>query len=88
MFLVKLSFTEFDFSLVMIGEWSICTLAARWLGTHVEHLTMVQFFIVTFGAVAIARYALRAGLLHNIRGIRVPVENVDRTKAPQIRDAA
>jgi dolichol-phosphate mannosyltransferase len=78
-----------DFSLVMIGEWSICTLAARWLGTHVEHLTMVQFFIVTFGAVAIARYTLRASLLHNIRGIRVPpVQSVDHTNAPRVRDAA
>jgi dolichol-phosphate mannosyltransferase len=78
-----------DFSLVMIGEWSICTLAARWLGTHVEHLTMVQFFIVTFGAVAVARYALRAGLLHNLRGIRLaPSERPTQVKSRPLRDAA
>lgn len=59
-----------DFALVIVGEWSICTLAARWVGTHIEHLTVVQFFVVTFGAVALARYLLRRRLLHNLRGIR------------------
>ena len=60
-----------DFSLVLLGEWSVCTLAARWVGTHIEHLTVVQFFAVIFGAVAIARFALRTRLLHNLGSVRV-----------------
>jgi dolichol-phosphate mannosyltransferase len=59
-----------DFSLVLLGEWSVCTLASRWLGTHIEHLSVTQFFLVTFGATAIARYALRTSLCHNLQGIR------------------
>ncbi|HSU68432.1 MAG TPA: polyprenol monophosphomannose synthase [Tepidisphaeraceae bacterium] len=60
-----------DFALVTIGEWSICTLAARWLGTHIEHLTVLQFFAVVFSAVAAARLALRTRMLHSLQGVRL-----------------
>jgi hypothetical protein len=61
-----------DYAMVMVGEWSICTLASRWVGTHIEHLSVTQFFAVTFGAAAIARLALRKSLFHNLRGVRLP----------------
>jgi len=72
-----------DFSMLIIGEWSICTLAAHWVGTHIEHLTVSQFFVVTFGTAAIARYTLRAGLFHNLQGVRE-----SSTEKPVSSDAA
>jgi glycosyltransferase involved in cell wall biosynthesis len=78
-----------DFSMLIIGEWSICTLAAHWVGTHIEHLTVSQFFVVTFGAAAIARYTLRAGLLHNLQGVREgETEKPASSDALKRRDAA
>ena len=75
--------------MLIIGEWSICTLAAHWVGTHIEHLTVSQFFVVTFGAAAIARYALRTGLLHNLQGVREgTAEKPVSSDSPQSRNAA
>jgi dolichol-phosphate mannosyltransferase len=69
-----------DFALVTLGEWSICALAARWVALHVLHLTVIQFFAVTFGAVAVGRYALRARLMRNLRGTRAAP---DRNRASE-----
>jgi len=78
-----------DFSLLIIGEWSVCTLAAHWVGTHIEHLTVSQFFVVTFGAAAIARYMLRTGLLHNLQGVRMgPTEKPIPSDEIKHRNAA
>lgn len=60
-----------DFSLITLGEWSACTLAAKWVSAHVAPMTAVQFFGVTFGMVAIARIALRSGMVHDLRGVRL-----------------
>lgn len=59
-----------DFALVILGEWSVCTLASRWLASHILHTTVLQVFALTFGAATIARYALRTRLLHDLRGLR------------------
>jgi dolichol-phosphate mannosyltransferase len=78
-----------DFSLLVIGEWSICTLAAHWVGTHIEHLTVSQFFVVTFGAAAIARYTLRVRLIHNLQGVREEAPKTSTSiNAMKRRDAA
>lgn len=71
-----------DFTLVTLGEWSICALAARWVALHVLHLTVIQFFAVTFGVVAVGRYALRARLMRNLRRIRVDADR-DVTVEPK-----
>lgn len=79
-----------NFALVTLGEWSICALAARWVAFHVLHLTVVQFFVVTFGAAAVGRYALSSRLTRNLKGIRVrPCEpNGGAGDAIPYRDAA
>lgn len=60
-----------DFSIITLGEWSACTLAAKWVSAHVAPMSAVQFFGVTFGLVAIARIALRSGMVHDLRGVRL-----------------
>ncbi|HEY2587507.1 MAG TPA: polyprenol monophosphomannose synthase [Tepidisphaeraceae bacterium] len=78
-----------DFALVTLGEWSICALAARWVAMHVLHLTVIQFFAVTFGVVAVGRYALRARLTRNLNGIRFePDRAVTAAAEPAMRQAA
>lgn len=59
-----------DFAIVTLGEWSICVLAARWVSAHVLPMSAVQFFSVTFGLIAMARYGLRTGLVRDLRGMR------------------
>ncbi|HXE54539.1 MAG TPA: polyprenol monophosphomannose synthase [Tepidisphaeraceae bacterium] len=59
-----------DFALVILGEWSVCALASRWLASHILHTTVIEVFALTFGAATIARYALRTRLLHDLRGVR------------------
>ncbi|HSZ54112.1 MAG TPA: polyprenol monophosphomannose synthase [Tepidisphaeraceae bacterium] len=51
-----------DFALVAIGQWSVCTLAARWVAQHVIAASAVEIFAITFGAAAVAGYAERKQL--------------------------
>ena len=60
-----------DFAMVTVGEWSICVLAAKWVSLHVLPMSAVQFFGVTFGLVAMARYGLRTGFVRDLRGMRI-----------------
>lgn len=59
-----------DFLLITLGEWSVCTMTARWVSAHVLPMSAFQFFGVVFGAVAVARYVLRMGLFRNLHGAR------------------
>lgn len=78
-----------DFSTLMLGEWAVCTVASRWIGTHIEHLTVIQYFLATFGAAALARYALRTGLLHNLGSVKLlPREEVNSEPRQPRRRAA
>jgi dolichol-phosphate mannosyltransferase len=60
----------FDLMLVLLGEWSICVLVARWAAYHLRHATALDVFILAFGAATVVRYVLRKKLFHNLRGIR------------------
>jgi hypothetical protein len=60
-----------DFSLITLGEWSACTLAAKWVSAHVAPMSAVQFFGVTFSLVAVARIVLRTGVVRDLRGARL-----------------
>jgi dolichol-phosphate mannosyltransferase len=78
-----------DFALVTLGEWSICALAARWVALHVLHLTVVQFFAVIFGVVAVGRYALRARLMRKRTNARATEDSSLSTESKsEMRQAA
>ena len=59
-----------DFCLVILGEWSICAIAARGMAFDAVHISIGGVFLVAFGAAAVARYTLRTKLLHSLRGLR------------------
>lgn len=59
-----------DFALLAVGEWAICTLAAQWVAYHVLRASVLEVFVVAFGAAAAARYVLRRRVTHDVRGVR------------------
>lgn len=68
-----------EFSLITLGEWSICTLTAKWVSAHVVPMSALQFFGVIFGLVALARFVLRVGVVRDLRGARL----TNRSTSPQ-----
>ena len=60
-----------DFTMVILGEWSICAIAARGMAFDAVHLSIGGMFVAAFGSAAIARYALRTRILHNLHGVRL-----------------
>jgi dolichol-phosphate mannosyltransferase len=78
-----------DFALVAIGQWSVCTLAARWVAMHVISASAVEIFLLTFGAAGVAGYAVGKQLPR--QGARpMPAADAQPPRQPllRLRDAA
>ena len=74
----------FDWAAVILGEWSVCTLAAQWVAYHIAHASMLAVFGFAFGAAAVARFTLRRRLLHNLKGVRPePRQDQRRDQLPK-----
>jgi dolichol-phosphate mannosyltransferase len=72
-----------DFCLVILGEWSICAIAARGMAFDAVHISIGGVFLVAFGAAAVARYTLRTRMLHSLRGLRVDATERSALVLPQ-----
>jgi dolichol-phosphate mannosyltransferase len=52
-----------DFALVSLAQWSVCTLSARWLATHVLSASFIEIFSLTFGVAGVVGSIVRRQLL-------------------------
>jgi len=51
-----------DFALVSLAQWSVCTLAARWIAVHVLTASFIDIFALTFGVAGLAGVVIRRQL--------------------------
>ncbi|HEX8521998.1 MAG TPA: polyprenol monophosphomannose synthase [Tepidisphaeraceae bacterium] len=59
-----------DFWMISLMEWATCAVASLWVTGRVNHLGVLELFLLTFGAATVVRYILRKEFLHDIRGLR------------------
>jgi dolichol-phosphate mannosyltransferase len=59
-----------DFIAISAAEWATCALAAFWISHRLTKPSIIEYFILSFGAATIMRYLLRKEFLQDVRGLR------------------
>ena len=60
----------FDFFIIALAEWAICTSFAHWWVHRVNHSSALEVVINSFASATLIRYILRKEFMHDIRGLR------------------
>lgn len=59
-----------DFAVIALWEWLICAATAIWMTRRVDHPSMTELFVFSFGSATVMRYVLRKEFLQDVRGLR------------------
>jgi dolichol-phosphate mannosyltransferase len=58
------------FLIISLVEWVTCAAVAAWVASRVFHATVLEVFLLSFGAATFVLYVLRKEFLLDIRGLR------------------